>query len=297
MSTPPPIPKTHPNKGRPPKITLEILYDYMESIEEKREERDAKIQIELETLEKRSEERDLKVQIKLEAMFDKKIILFKDTIQSQIDDRFLGFKSELQTMKDEIQEMEKHKQSTQEGGVEGNHNLRDRIKELEEKLTNNLTLSNMENKLDIKPIKEEMNKLIKLDHERNKRALNLIIFDIKEQQEEDTLAIVKEELKNKSQIDTTYLIEAKRLGKIIDHKDRLIRVKVSCNDYKYSILSKYPSLKGSRIFMNEDLIREDQAELRKEVQKVKEARKEGKWAIIRNQKAIVRDRDQKDNNK
>jgi hypothetical protein len=30
---------------------------------------------------------------------------------------------------------------------------------------------------------------------------------------------------------------------------------------------------------------------------VKEARKEGKWAIIRNRKSIVRDRDQKDNNK
>jgi hypothetical protein len=138
--------------------------------------------------------------------------------------------------------------------VEKNHNLRDRIKELEEKLTNNLALSNMKNKLDIKPIKEEMNKLIELDHERNKKALNLIIFGIKEQQEKDTLAIVKEELKNKSQIDTTYIIEAKRLRKIIDHKDRLIRVKVSCNDHKYSILSKSLSLKGSGIFINEDLI-------------------------------------------
>jgi hypothetical protein len=68
-------------------------------------------------------------------------------------------------MEDRIQEMEKQKQSTQEGEVEENHNLRDRIKELEEKLTNNLTLSNLENKLDIKPIKEEMNKLIELDHE------------------------------------------------------------------------------------------------------------------------------------
>jgi hypothetical protein len=200
-------------------------------------------------------------------------------------------------MKDRIQEMEKHKQSTQDGGVEKNHNLRDRIKELEEKLTNNLTLGNMENKLDINPIKEVMNKLIELDHERSKRALNLIIFGIKEQQEEDMLAIVKEELNNKSQIDTTYLIEAKRLGKIIDHKDRLIRVKVRCNDHKYNILSKSLSLKGSRIFINEDLIPEDQVELRKEVQKVKEARKEGKWAIIRNRKVIVRDRDQKDNNK
>jgi hypothetical protein len=52
-----------------------------------------------------------------------------------------------------------------------------------------------------------------LDHEHNKRALNLIIFGIKEKKDEDMLAIVKEELKNKSQIETTYLIEAKRLVK------------------------------------------------------------------------------------
>jgi hypothetical protein len=46
MSTPPPIPKTQPNRYRPQNHP--------------REERDAKIQIELETLEKMSEERDLK---------------------------------------------------------------------------------------------------------------------------------------------------------------------------------------------------------------------------------------------
>ena len=147
-------------------------------------------------------------------------------------------------MNDRIQEIEKHKQSTQEGEVEEIHNLRYMIKELEEKLTINLTLTDMENKLDIKPIKEEMNKIIELDHERNKRDLNLIIFGIKEKQEEDTIAIVKEELNNESQIDITYLIEEKRLGKIIDHKDRLICVKVSCNDHTYSILSKSTSLKG-----------------------------------------------------
>jgi hypothetical protein len=70
----------------------------------------------------------------------------------------------------------------------------------------------------------------------------------------------------------------------------LIRVKVSFNDHKYSILSKSLSLKGSGIYINEDIIPEDQVELRKEVQKLKEARKEGKWTIIRNRKAIVRDR-------
>jgi YesN/AraC family two-component response regulator len=55
-----------------------------------------------------------------------------------------------------IQEMEKQKQLTQDEEVEENSNLRDIIKTLEEKLTNNLTLGDLENKLDIEPIKEEI---------------------------------------------------------------------------------------------------------------------------------------------
>jgi len=53
-----------------------------------------------------------------------------------------------------------------------------------------------------------------------------------------------------------------------------IQIKVSSTDHKYNILNKTSNLKGSRIFINEYLIPEDQDELRKEVQKVKEARKE-----------------------
>ena len=48
--------------------------------------------------------------------------------------------------------------------------------------------------MDIKPIKEEMNKVIKFYHEHNKISLNIIFFGTKEQKEEDTLAIIKEEL-------------------------------------------------------------------------------------------------------
>ena len=72
---------------------------------------------------------------------------------------------------------------------------------------------------------------------------------------------------------------------------------MSSTDHKYYILSKTSSLKGTRIFINEDLIPEGQSELRKEVQKVNDARKEGKWAIIRNRKAIIRDKNQKYSNK
>ena len=147
-----------------------------------------------------------------------------------MENKLLGFQTQLHKMEARLQEIEKRnqeqKQSMKEEEVDENSNLRDKIKELEDKTINDLALNSVEHKLDIKLIKEEMNKLIKLDHEHNKRALNLIIFGIKEQQEEDMLEIVKEELNNNSQIDTTYLIETKRLGKIIDHKDRLIRSKL-----------------------------------------------------------------------
>lgn len=82
----------------------------------------------------------------------------------------------------------------------------------------------------------EISKLIVLNHEHHKIALHFIIIDIEEQNNEDTLEIVKEQLKTKSQIQTTYLTEEIRLGKILEHKHRLIHVKVICNDHKLDIL-------------------------------------------------------------
>jgi hypothetical protein len=74
---------------------------------------------------------------------------------------------------------QEQKKSIKEEEVDENNNLRDKIKELEDEIINNLALNSLEHKLDIKPIKEEMNKLIELDHECNKRSLNLISFGIK----------------------------------------------------------------------------------------------------------------------
>jgi len=72
---------------------------------------------------------------------------------------------------------------------------------LEGNIKFHLTKKKVEVKLDIKLIKEEMNKLIDLYRESNKISLNLIIFGIKEQNDEETLALVQEEVKNKSQFD------------------------------------------------------------------------------------------------
>jgi len=83
-----------------------------------------------------------------------------------------------------------------------------------------------------------MNTIIELDHECNKRALNLIVFCLKEKKDEDTLVLLKDELQNQLQTKTTCLIEAKRQGKIIEHKDRLTHVNVSSNDCKYVMISE-----------------------------------------------------------
>ena len=79
------------------------------------------------------------------------------------------------------------------------------IKEIEEKVNSCFTLNNVVDKLDIKPIKDEIKKLIELDNECNKRALNLIIFGLKEEVDENTLALAQIELYNRLQIETMCL--------------------------------------------------------------------------------------------
>ena len=282
MNISPQLPKI--TKGRHSTITLQGLYEYIESLEKRREEREAKLQKEL------------------KAMLENKFASLEDTIQNQIENKIELLENKMEAMETRLHVIEKQNQDTNQPSQQGDADtleglkMKDMIKELQEKVNSRLTVNSVVDKLDIKPIKDEMKKLIELDHERNKRTLNLIIFGLKEEEDEDTLALVQTELHNRLQIETVCLTEATRLGKLTENKGRLIRIKVSSTDHKYNILSKSSRLKGTGIFINEDLIPEDQAELRKEVQKVKEARKEGKWAIIRNRKAFIRDKNQKDSN-
>ena len=71
-----------------------------------------------------------------------------------------------------------------------------------------MTLYILEGQLDIKHINMEMHKLLELDYERNKQAVNLIIFGLREEVEENTLVVVKIELHNMLQIETTFLTKA-----------------------------------------------------------------------------------------
>ena len=123
-----------------------------------------------------------------------------------------------------LQVIEKQNQDTNQTSQQGDSDtleslkMKDMLKELEENVNNIVTLNSVARKLDIKPNKEEIKKVIELDHERNKRALNLIIFGFKEEVDEDTLGIVQTKLHNRLQIETTCLTEATRLGKLTENK-------------------------------------------------------------------------------
>ena len=125
-----------------------------------------------------------------------------------MDDKINKLENKAEIMETILHAMEIKKTPEQgEANTVGNIKLKDRTKQLEEKFNHNLTLNNIEGKIDIKPIKEEMNKLnltlnniegkidikpikeemnklIALDHECNKSSLNLIIFCLKEEEEE-----------------------------------------------------------------------------------------------------------------
>jgi len=58
---------------------------------------------------------------------------------------------------------------------------------------------------------------------------------------------------------------------------------------KREILSKVSKLKGSSMFINQDLISRDQDQLGKEIQKVKDVREASKWEIITNIRVIIKD--------
>jgi len=78
-----------------------------------REERKAKLHVGLESLEKKERRKRNKTPNRVRVNAYKKYRLFKDKIQTQIEDRLLGFTSQLYTMEARIQEMEKKNQSTQ----------------------------------------------------------------------------------------------------------------------------------------------------------------------------------------
>ena len=114
------------------------------------------------------------IENKLAHMLDNKFASFEDKIQRQIDSKIKTMENNLDLIEARLQVLEEQiqdtKQSTPQGDLNALENLKlqDMFKELEEKVATNLTLNSPEGQMDIKPIKEDMNNLLALEHEHNK---------------------------------------------------------------------------------------------------------------------------------
>jgi len=91
-------------------------------------------------------------------MLENKFTSFEDKVQKQIENKIKLLQDKMETMEIRLQVIEKQSQdknqTSQQGDVDTLESLKtkDMIKVLEEKVNNNLTLNNVEGKLDIKPI-------------------------------------------------------------------------------------------------------------------------------------------------
>ena len=83
MNNSPQLPKI--TKDRPSIVTLQSLYEYIES------------------LEKHREEREVKLQTQLEAMLEKKFTSLEDKIQKQIENKIEPLENKMEAMKTRLQ--------------------------------------------------------------------------------------------------------------------------------------------------------------------------------------------------
>jgi len=91
-------------------------------------------------------------------MLENKFTSFEDKVKKQIENKIKLLQNKMEIMGIRLQVIEKQSQdknqTSQQGDVDTLESLKtkDMIKALEEKVNNNLTLNNVEGKLDIKPI-------------------------------------------------------------------------------------------------------------------------------------------------
>ena len=132
---------------------------------------------------------------------------------------------------------------------------------------------------------------IKEEHDRQSKATNIIIKglrDFGENERTDTPArdFLKDQLKW-----TGSIHQASRIGRKLEgEKDRHVRVSLRSIEDRNMILRNRGLLRGTHIYLDEDLNFAQQEQQRKEWERVKAARSEGKWAWMVNGKAQIGDR-------
>jgi len=118
---------------------------------------------------------------------------------------------------------------------------------------------------------------------------NLLIYGLPEADNENTVEIVVDVVKNKLDINlkSTEIANCFRLGKKIDKKHRPILLVLISNLKRSELLTNKGKLKGTNIFINEDLTQEDSNRRRTLVNKLKEARAHNRNATLKGNRLMV----------
>lgn len=128
-------------------------------------------------------------------------------------------------------------------------------------------------------IEKQVRRQLREEKDRNDRTMNVIVKGLKDYGEnETTKELARDFFKDELQW-SGVIQQANRIGKWTEGgKNRHVRVTLEKLEDKSVLLRNKRFLKGTQIYLDEDLTITQQEERRKEWEKVKTARSEGKWA-------------------
>lgn len=145
-------------------------------------------------------------------------------------------------------------------------------------------------------VKEQMRDLEKLYNyqEDYNRRNNLRISGVKELDDgetwEQTAVIVKSLLESKLQLPDLTIERAHRIGQRLNNGQRTIIARFARYSDREAVMRNSRKLKGTRIFINEDLCPASQELVKNQLPQLKQARADGKIAFFKYTKLIIKDR-------
>lgn len=125
------------------------------------------------------------------------------------------------------------------------------------------------------------------------RRNNLRISGVQERGEEtweQTMNIVKPLLQNRLQLPELSIERAHRLGIRQGETPRTIVVRFACFSDREAVMRNARKLKGTRVYINEDLCPASQELVKSQLPQLRQARSDGKIAFFRQAKLIIKNR-------
>lgn len=171
---------------------------------------------------------------------------------------------------------------------------RDMIRSKQEKIADDLTIKKLKDDLlasdkTVKELEERAN----YQEDYNRRN-NLQVVGVDENPEgetwEQTAVKVTKLLEDKLQLPNVELERAHRVGRRTSDQHRPIVARFARFRDREAVMRNVSKLRGTRIFVNEDLCPASQAIRREKLPQLKQARSEGKVAFFRHTKLIIKEK-------